>query len=59
VIRGKRDVLDVDENKHPMFRAANSSELKATAKPYAAARHALLKGNVSPTSALAGWRGDA
>ena len=57
-VRGKRDIVDVDENA-TMFRAANSRALKAAAKPYAAARHALVKGNVPPTSALAGWRGNA
>ena len=55
-VRGKRHVLDVDENAS-LFAATSAAALKATAEPYAAARRALIGGNVHPTSALAGWRG--
>ena len=56
VVRGKRHVLNVDENAK-MFSRANSAALKATAETYAAARRALIEGRVPPTSALAEWRG--
>ena len=57
VVRGSRNVLDVGEDA-ALFHQKTPQGLKAMAKPYAAARHALIRGNVPPTSALAAWRGN-
>lgn len=55
-IKGKREVFDVlDSDK--IFTLKSAEDAKAAAVTYAAGKHALLKGKVAPTSALAGWRG--
>jgi len=54
-----RNVLDVQSGENAaLFHQKTPQGLKAMAKPYAAARHALIRGNVPPTSALAAWRGN-
>jgi hypothetical protein len=57
VVRASRNVLDAGEDA-ALFHQKTPQGLKALAKPYAAARHALIRGNVPPTSALAAWRGN-
>ena len=57
VVRGSRNVLDVGEDA-ALFHQKTPQGLKAMAKPYAAAKHALIKAYVPPTSALAAWRGN-
>ena len=54
-----RNVLDVQSGENAaLFHQKTPQGLKAMAKTYAAARHALIRGNVPPTSALAAWRGN-
>ena len=54
-----RNVLDVQSGENAaLFHQKTPQGLKAMAKTYAAARHALIKANVPPTSALAAWRGN-
>jgi hypothetical protein len=57
VVRFSRNVLDAREDA-ALFHQKTPQGLKAMAKAYAAARHALIRGNVPPTSALAAWRGN-
>ena len=57
VVRASRNVLDASED-DALFHQKTPEGLKALAKPYAAAKHALIKAYVPPTSALAAWRGN-